>query len=77
MRKTPKFLILAAAVAATAALLLAGCQNQGKKDIPQTTAQKEAVMDSTAKEDTMAAFYERMWRMKVLLRGAGRWESDK
>ena len=65
------------AVAAFAALLLAGCQDGRKKEVRKTPAQAEAMADSTEKEDTMKAFYERMWRMKVLLRGAGRWESDK
>ena len=76
MRSTWKSLILAA-VAAFAALLLAGCQDGRKKEVRKTPAQAEAMADSTEKEDTMKAFYERMQRLKVLLRGTGRWESDK
>ena len=77
MKSTPKSLISAAAVAALAALLLMGCQNREKKEVPQTDVQTEAIADSTEKEDTMSAFYERMWRLKVLLRGAGNWESER
>ena len=76
MRKTPKFLILPAAVAALAVLLLAGCY-QGRHEENTAVEQVKTSTDSIEEEDTMAAFYERMWRMKVLLRGAGRWESDK
>ena len=75
MKSTPKSLISVAAVAALAALLLMGCQNREKKEIPQTDVQIEAVMDSIEKEDTMKTYYERMWRLKVLLSGAGHWES--
>ncbi|MBO7617016.1 MAG: hypothetical protein J6T22_07400 [Bacteroidales bacterium] len=69
--------ILKAAAAVLAALLLAGCQNRGKREVPATPTQAEAVAESTEKEDTMKAYYERMRRLEMLLRGTGRWESDK
>ena len=77
MRIISKSFILAAAVAAFAALLLSECQNRGKKETPQTSVQTESVADSIEKEDTMKTYYERMWRLKVLLRGAGNWESER
>lgn len=58
--------LLPAAEAATAALLLAGCQQarqEGKKE--PATEQVIAKADSM-KEDTMVAFYERMRRYKAL-----------
>ena len=65
------------AVAATAALLLAGCQ-QGKheKYKAQPVEQTEAVVGTT-EEDTMAAYYERMQRWKALHGWTDRWESEK
>jgi hypothetical protein len=48
-----------------------------KRGSKKTPAQAEAITDSTQKEDTMEAYYERMRRLKVLLRGAGRRESDR
>lgn len=69
-------LLVPAAVAALAVLLLAGCQNGNKKEIPKTSAQKEAVIDTT-EEDTMEAFYERMHRWKALHGGMSQQESDK
>ena len=65
MKKRRKYLLFPAAVAAVAALLLAGCQNGNKKEVPKTSAQKEAVIDTT-EVDTMEAFYERMHRWKAL-----------
>ena len=76
MRSTWKSLILAA-VAAFAALLLAGCQDGRKKEVQKTPAQTEAMADSTEKEDTMKAFYERMRHWKVLLKGASHWEYNR
>ena len=77
MRSMQKPLILLVAVAATAVLLLAGCQqgNHGKdKTLP--VEQTEATVDTT-EEDTMAAFYERMQRWKALHGWTDRWESEK
>ena len=55
MKRIPKSLIPLVAVAATAALLLAGCQ-QGKheKDKALPVEQTQAAVDTT-EEDTMAA----------------------
>ena len=77
MKRTPKSLIPLVAVAATAALLLAGCQ-QGKheKDKAPAVEQTEAIVDTT-EEDTMAAYYERMQRWKALHGWTDRWESEK
>ena len=76
MKNITKAIILTAAAALTA-LLLAGCQNQRKEEVKKTPAQAEAITDSTQKKDTMEAYYERMRRLKVLLKGAGRWENDR
>ena len=70
-------MILAVAVAAFAALLLAGCQEgKLKADTTPSVEQTESMMDTT-KKDTMEAFYERMMRWRVLHGGMSRWESDK
>ena len=68
--------LIPVAVAALAVLLLAGCQTGNKKEIPKTSTQKEAVIDTT-KVDTMEAFYERMHRWKALHGGMSHQESDK
>ncbi len=72
-----KSLIPIAAVAATVALLLAGCQqgNHGK-DKALAVEQTEAVVNTT-EEDTMAVFYERMQRWKALHGWTDCWESEK
>ena len=77
MKSIQKSLIPIVAVAATAILLLAGCQqgNHGKDKVP-AVEQTEAVVDTTV-EDTMAAFYERMQRWKALHGWTDRWESEK
>ncbi|MBR5081500.1 MAG: hypothetical protein IKX35_03545 [Bacteroidales bacterium] len=77
MKSIQKSLILLVAVAATAVLLLAGCQqgNHGKDKVP-AVEQTEAVVDTT-EEDTMAAFYERMQRWKALHGWTDRWKSEK
>ena len=77
MKNIRKSLISIVAVAATAVLLLAGCQqgNHGNDKVP-AVEQTEATVDTT-KEDTMAAFYERMQRWKALHGWTDRWESEK
>ena len=77
MKNIRKSLISIVAVAATAVLLLAGCRlgNHGKDKVP-AVEQTEATVDTT-KEDTMAAFYERMQRWKALHGWTDRWESEK
>ena len=77
MKRTPKSLIPLVAVAATAVLLLAGCQqgSHGKDKVP-AVEQTQATVDTT-EEDTMAAFYERMQRWKALHGWTDRWESEK
>lgn len=70
-------MILSAAVAALAALLLAGCQQarqEGKKE--PAIEQVIAKADST-KADSMKAFYERMRRWDALHGGMRQRESDK
>ena len=77
MKRTPKSLIPLVAVAATAALLLAGCQlGIHEKDKALPVEQTQAAVDTTEK-DTMAAYYERMQRWKALHGWTDRWESEK
>ena len=60
-----------------AALQLAGCQlGIHEKDKALPVEQTEAAVDTT-KEDTMAAYYERMQRLKILLEVTNHWESEK
>ena len=63
-------------MAVLVALLLAGCQNREKKEVQKTPVQTEAVVDSTEKEDTMKAFYERM-RLWDALHGGSRIELNR
>ena len=77
MKSMQKTLIPIVAVAAMAALLLAGCQlGIHEKDKALPVEQTEAAVDTT-KEDTMAAYYERMQRWKALHGWTDRWESEK
>ena len=77
MKSMQKSLIPLVAVAATAVLLLAGCQQGNhEKDMAPAVEQTEATVDTT-KEDTMAAYYERMQRLKILLEVTNHWESEK
>ncbi len=77
MKSMQKSLIPIVAVAAMAALLLAGCQlGIHEKDKALPVEQTEAAVDTT-KEDTMAAYYERMQRWKALHGWTDRWESEK
>ena len=77
MRRPPKSLVPLVTVAAMAVLLLEGCHH-GKHEKHKAPAveQTEAVVDTT-KEDTMAAYYERMQRLKILLEVTNHWESEK
>jgi hypothetical protein len=77
MKSMQKSLIPIVAVAATAVLLLASCQqgNHGKDKVP-AVEQTQAAVDTT-EEDTMAAYYERMQRWKALHGWTDRWESEK
>ena len=77
MRRPPKSLVPLVTVAAMAALLLAGCQlGIHEKDKALPVEQTEAAVDTT-KEDTMAAYYERMQRWKALHGWTDHWESEK
>ena len=77
MRRTPKSLIPLVAVAAMAALLLAGCQlGKHEKDKALPVEQTEAAVDTT-EEDTIAAYYERMQRLRILLECTSCRESEK
>ena len=77
MRITPKSLIPIASVAATAALLMTGCQqgNHEKHKAP-VVEQTQATVDTT-EEVTMDAYYERMQRWKALHGWTDRWKSEK
>ena len=77
MKRTPKSLIPIVAVAVLAALLLAECQlGKHEKNKALSVEQTQVSVDTT-EEDTMAAYYERMQRWKILLEGTSRWESEK
>ncbi|KWW28768.1 MAG: hypothetical protein AUK64_1510 [bacterium P201] len=70
---------LMVAVAALAALLLAGCQEASRKKDPslkEKVEQTEIESDSL-KEDSLKAFYERMRRWDALHGGMRHRESDK
>ena len=70
-------MILAAAVAALAALLLAGCQRSDQKEPTKTRTQSGKELADSLKKDSVEAFDEQMRRLKVLYGGMSRWESDK
>ncbi len=67
--------IILPAAAAMAALPLEGCHNNGGK--PQETTAIEQAATETDAPPTDTIDYERMRRMKILLRGSGKWELDK
>ena len=67
--------IILPAAAAMAALPLAGCHNNGGKPQETTAIEQAATETDTPPTDTID--YERMRRMKILLRGSGKWELDK
>ena len=70
-------MILTAAVAALAALLLAGCQRSDQKGSAKTAIQSGKEPADSLKKDSVEAFNERMMRWRVLHGGMSRWESDK
>ena len=77
MKKTSEFMILTAAVAALAALLLAGCQQSDQKEPTQTLIQSGKEPADSLKKDSVEAFDEQMRRWHVLHGGMSSWESDK
>ena len=77
MKRTPKSLIPIVAVAVLAALLLAECQlGKHEKDKALSVEQTQVSVDTT-EEDTMAAYYERMQRLRILLECTSCRESEK
>ena len=61
-----------------ALLLLTGC-HQGSSEAysKPPVKQAETMVDSTEREDSMKAFFERMRRWEVLHGGISSWTSDK
>ena len=77
MKRKAMIFVLAAAVAALAALLLAGCQRSDQKGPAKTLTQSGKELADSLKKDSVEAFNERMMRWRVLHGGMSRWESDK
>ena len=75
MRNKNLFFIIA--VAALAALLLAGCQQNDQKEPAKTLTRSDKEPADSLKKDSVEAFNEQMQRWKVLHGGMSRWESDK
>ena len=75
MRNKNLFFIIA--VAALAALLLAGCQQSDQKEPAKTAIQSGKEPADSLKKDSVEAFNERMMRWRVLHGGMSRCESDK
>ena len=75
MRNKNLFFIIA--VAALAALLLAGCQRSDQKEPAKTLTQSGKELADSLKKDSVEAFNEQMRRWRVLHGGMSRWESDK
>ena len=75
MRNKNLFFIIA--VAALAALLLAGCQQNDQKEPAKTLTQSGKEPAYSLKKDSVEAFNEQMWRWRVLHGGMSRCESDK
>ena len=63
MKRPMNSLILTAAVAATAALLLAGCQEESRR---QPSAPKEAEIQITVPVDTAAMDGEHRFRIRLI-----------
>ena len=62
MRRILESFILSAAVAALAALLLAGCQEGKHKEEKKPAVEQAETTVDTTEEDTLAVFFKRMWR---------------
>ena len=77
MKNITKSIILSIAVAALAALLLAGCQRSDQKGPAKTAIQNGKEPADSLKKDSVEAFDEQMRRWHVLHGGMSRWESDK
>jgi outer membrane murein-binding lipoprotein Lpp len=77
MKNITKSIILSIAVAALAALLLAGCQRSDQKGPAKTAIQSGKEPADSLKKDSVEAFDEQMQRWHVLHGGMSRWESDK
>ncbi len=77
MKNIAKSIILATAVAALAALLLAGCQRSDQKEPAKTLTQSGKELADSLKKDSVEAFNEQMRRWHVLHGGMSSWESDK
>ena len=77
MKNSPSSKILAATVAALAALLLAGCQQNDQKEPAKTAIQSGKEPADSLKKDSVEAFDEQMRRWHVLHGGMSRWENDK
>lgn len=77
MKNITKSIILSIAVAALAALLLAGCQRSDQKEPAKTLTQSGKEPADSLKKDSVEAFNERMERWRVLHGGMSSWESDK
>ena len=75
MRNKNLFFIIA--VAALAALLLAGCQQNDQKEPAKTLTQSGKEPADSLKKDSVEALNEQMRRWRVLHGGMSRWESDK
>ena len=79
-KNNTKIIILIAAMAAIAALLLAGCRSgceEEKNSRPEETSLDCFVPRNDGGTDSLEEYYERMERWEMLHGGMIRWESDK